>query len=84
MRGLVAVVLIAPVALAFVAVQDRGPSVPITAAGVHAAPAAVVAAPTVAVTGLSNDLERLVTSSGWNGDQWSVLVVSLDKGDTLF
>jgi serine-type D-Ala-D-Ala carboxypeptidase/endopeptidase (penicillin-binding protein 4) len=84
LRGLVASVLIAPVALAFVAVQDRGPAAPVTAAGVHAAPVAVVAAPTAAMTSLSNDLERLVTSSGWNGDQWSVMVVSLDKGDTLF
>jgi serine-type D-Ala-D-Ala carboxypeptidase/endopeptidase (penicillin-binding protein 4) len=83
LRGLVAAILIAPVALAFVTVQDRGPAVPATAAPVYAAPAAV-AASTPAITGLSNDLERLVTSSGWNGDQWSVLVVSLDKGDTLF
>jgi serine-type D-Ala-D-Ala carboxypeptidase/endopeptidase (penicillin-binding protein 4) len=81
LRGLVAAMLIAPVTVAFVAVQDRGPAVP--AAPVIAAP--IVAAPrTASVTALSGDLERLVTSSGWNGDQWSVLVVSLDKGDTLF
>ena len=83
MRGLIAAILIAPVAVAFVAVQDRGPAVPVAAIAASSAP--VIAAPaSAAVTGLSTDLERLVTSSGWNGDQWSVLVVSLDKGDTLF
>jgi serine-type D-Ala-D-Ala carboxypeptidase/endopeptidase (penicillin-binding protein 4) len=33
---------------------------------------------------LASDLERMIQSPGWAGDKWSVLVVSLDKGDTLF
>lgn len=51
---------------------------------VAAAPAAVVAAPSAATTRLQADLERLINSPGWRGDRWSVMVVSLDKGDTLF
>lgn len=57
----------------------------------RAAPAenapAVVAAPAAApatATRLQSDLERLINSTGWRGDRWSVLVVSLDRGDTLF
>ncbi|HEY0809195.1 MAG TPA: D-alanyl-D-alanine carboxypeptidase/D-alanyl-D-alanine-endopeptidase, partial [Longimicrobiales bacterium] len=70
--------------LAFMAVQDRGPAAA-PAAPTHAVPIVAVAAPrTAAVTALSNDLERLINSSGWSGDQWSVTVISLDKGDTLF
>jgi D-alanyl-D-alanine carboxypeptidase/D-alanyl-D-alanine-endopeptidase (penicillin-binding protein 4) len=33
---------------------------------------------------LRAELQRLVTHTGWNGDAWSVLAVSLDNGDTLF
>ena len=76
-----AALLIAPV-LAFMAVQDRGPAAP---AAASASTEAVVAAPrTAAVINLANDLQRLIDGSGWNSDRWSVLVVSLDKGDTLF
>jgi D-alanyl-D-alanine carboxypeptidase/D-alanyl-D-alanine-endopeptidase (penicillin-binding protein 4) len=82
LRSLIAALVIGP-ALAFAAVQDRGPAA--SAAPTHAVPIAAVAAPrTAAVTALSNDLQRLINSSGWSGDQWSVTVVSLDKGDTLF
>lgn len=35
-------------------------------------------------TRLAGDLERMIEAPGWAGDRWSVLVVSLDKGDTLF
>lgn len=79
-----AALLVAPV-LAFVAVQDRGPAAsPVaTMASVHTAP--IVAAPrTAAMVNLGNDLQRLIDGAGWPRDQWSVLVVSLDKGDTLF
>lgn len=31
-----------------------------------------------------SDLERLIQSPGWRGDRWGVLVVSLDRGDTIF
>ncbi|HEX7048944.1 MAG TPA: D-alanyl-D-alanine carboxypeptidase/D-alanyl-D-alanine-endopeptidase [Longimicrobiales bacterium] len=37
-----------------------------------------------AVSALRADLERLVGSAHWRGDRWSVMVVSLDRGDTLF
>lgn len=33
---------------------------------------------------LRADVERLIRSPGWRGDRWSVLVVSLDRGDTIF
>jgi serine-type D-Ala-D-Ala carboxypeptidase/endopeptidase (penicillin-binding protein 4) len=36
------------------------------------------------ITRLQGDLERMIESPGWRGDRWSVLVVSLDHGDTLF
>lgn len=52
---------------------------PAVAAAVVPAPAAPAAA-----TRLESDLERLINSPGWRGDRWSVLVVSLDRGDTLF
>lgn len=50
------------------------------------APAVAVAAPAVspAIMELQGDLERLIRSPGWKGDEWGVMVVSLDKGDTLF
>jgi D-alanyl-D-alanine carboxypeptidase/D-alanyl-D-alanine-endopeptidase (penicillin-binding protein 4) len=50
------------------------------------APAVAVAAPPVvpAILELQSDLERLIRSPGWKGDEWGVMVVSLDKGDTLF
>ena len=82
MRGLVAILLIGPF-VAFMAVQDNAPTTA-PAAAPHAVPIAIAGAKTAAVTALSNDLNRLVTSTGWSGDQWSVTVVSLDKGDTLF
>ncbi|HEX6066403.1 MAG TPA: D-alanyl-D-alanine carboxypeptidase/D-alanyl-D-alanine-endopeptidase, partial [Longimicrobiales bacterium] len=45
---------------------------------------AVAAARTAATVNLGNDLQRLIDGAGWSSDRWSVLVVSLDKGDTLF
>lgn len=50
----------------------------------NAVPVVVAAAPSAAATRLQNDLARLIESPGWSGDRWSVLVVSLDRGDTLF
>jgi len=50
-----------------------------------------IAAPTVAseaalaaVAALGSDLDRAMSVPGWRTDEWSVLVVSLDRGDTLF
>jgi D-alanyl-D-alanine carboxypeptidase/D-alanyl-D-alanine-endopeptidase (penicillin-binding protein 4) len=48
------------------------------------AAASVAGRPTPDVVELQRDLERLINSPGWSTDQWSVMVVSLDKGDTLF
>jgi D-alanyl-D-alanine carboxypeptidase/D-alanyl-D-alanine-endopeptidase (penicillin-binding protein 4) len=61
-----------PVAAPVLAVQ--GPADATSTAG-HPAPEVVE---------LQADLERLINSPGWSTDQWSVMVVSLDKGDTLF
>src|SRR3954466_5929202 len=36
------------------------------------------------VESLQRDLEKLVNPPGWGSDRWSVMVVSLDRGDTLF
>ncbi|HUG38958.1 MAG TPA: D-alanyl-D-alanine carboxypeptidase/D-alanyl-D-alanine-endopeptidase [Longimicrobiales bacterium] len=57
-------------------------------AGVVAAPAAP-AAPAAAVADaraqqLARDLAQVLRESGWPSDRWSVMVVSLDGGDTLF
>lgn len=54
---------------------------PAAASVVVAAPSS---APAAAPTRLQSDLEHLIQSPGWRGDRWSVMVVSLDKGDTLF
>jgi D-alanyl-D-alanine carboxypeptidase/D-alanyl-D-alanine-endopeptidase (penicillin-binding protein 4) len=56
---------------------SSGPS----AAGVVAPASAASAA---AVAGLQGELQRLIRSPGWRGDQWGVMVVSLDQGDTIF
>ena len=49
-------------------------------------PAAAVANSDVSgsVRTLRSDLEEILRRLRWNGDQWSVMVVSLDRGDTLF
>src|SRR5688572_85363 len=50
-----------------------------------AVPQALVAAPiSEEVAALRRDLEQLVRSSTSRGSQHGVLVVSLDRGDTLF
>ncbi len=36
-----------------------------------------------AVLELRSDIDRMITSAHWRGAQWSVTVVSLDRGDTL-
>ncbi|MGQ0814396.1 MAG: D-alanyl-D-alanine carboxypeptidase/D-alanyl-D-alanine endopeptidase [Gemmatimonadota bacterium] len=66
--------------LALASTQEMlAPSAPLSPAP------AVAADPKPALnTRLQNDLERMIESPGWRGDRWSVLVVSLDKGDTLF
>jgi serine-type D-Ala-D-Ala carboxypeptidase/endopeptidase (penicillin-binding protein 4) len=78
LRNLVLAIL--SVAPAAAAAQDAAaPSVPRTPAG--GSDARVT---TVAVSSLRSDLERLIQAPGWRQDRWSVLVVSLSSGDTLF
>lgn len=43
-----------------------------------------VPAPAPVIASLRSDLERLIQGPAWRGDKWSVMVVSLDRGDTLF
>jgi serine-type D-Ala-D-Ala carboxypeptidase/endopeptidase (penicillin-binding protein 4) len=37
-----------------------------------------------AAAGLHAQLEEMIRRPGWTDDRWSVMVVSLDRGDTLF
>jgi D-alanyl-D-alanine carboxypeptidase/D-alanyl-D-alanine-endopeptidase (penicillin-binding protein 4) len=62
-----------------VAQDTSAPNVPVPANG---GLEAGVASATVA--SLRNDLARFIQSPGWGEDRWSVLVVSLSSGDTLF
>ncbi len=79
MRITVAAVLLAPVLALVPARQMMAPAAP------RATTVPVVVAPaTTTSTRLQADLERLINSPGWRGDRWSVMVVSLDRGDTLF
>jgi D-alanyl-D-alanine carboxypeptidase/D-alanyl-D-alanine-endopeptidase (penicillin-binding protein 4) len=51
----------------------------------NSAPLRPVAAPgsSAAVSALRADIERLISSPHWRSAQWSITVVSLDRGDTL-
>ena len=40
--------------------------------------------PAPAVDALRRDLSRIIAEPGWSGDEYGVMVVSLDRGDTLF
>ena len=53
----------------------RGPNAPTTASAAEAE--AMRAA-------LDRDLREIIARPGWSGDEWSVMVRSLDRGDTLF
>src|SRR5262245_50287297 len=55
---------------------ESGPAGPAPARGPAPAPSA-------AVTSLRADVARLISSPHWPAAQWSVTVVSLDRGDTL-
>lgn len=51
----------------------------------HAAPGAAVAvAPAPALAKLRSDVDGLLGRVGWPDNRWAVLVVSLDRGDTLY
>jgi D-alanyl-D-alanine carboxypeptidase/D-alanyl-D-alanine-endopeptidase (penicillin-binding protein 4) len=77
-----------PIALLAAVIGLQAASAPVTqgdgdAAG--AAPAvASSAAPDAYASALRSDLEEMIRRPRWSGDRWSVLVVSLDRGDTLF
>lgn len=58
-----------------------GPTAPGTAGGGTVAAAAAVPQ---SILALQQDLARLIDGVGWSDDRWSVNVVSLDRGDTIF
>lgn len=47
-----------------------------------AGPAAARGGPATAA--LRAEIDRLITNTGWRGAEWGVLVVSLDRGDTIY
>jgi serine-type D-Ala-D-Ala carboxypeptidase/endopeptidase (penicillin-binding protein 4) len=64
--------------------QDPIDALPAAALPAAAAPSAAIAAADPASRALQAELEALIRRPGWRGDRWSVMVVSLDRGDTLF
>jgi len=66
---------VAPASVAVAAPQQTAPAAPTAGA-----PAAV----DPEVLALRTNLQRLIEGTGWRNSRWSVLVVSLDRGDTLF
>ncbi|HEX7117491.1 MAG TPA: D-alanyl-D-alanine carboxypeptidase/D-alanyl-D-alanine-endopeptidase [Longimicrobiales bacterium] len=65
--------------LAATAPQAR-PAVPLAVRA--AAPAA--SAPAQSIAALHADLLRLIDGTGWSDARWSVMAISLDRGDTIF
>jgi serine-type D-Ala-D-Ala carboxypeptidase/endopeptidase (penicillin-binding protein 4) len=65
-------------------------SLPALASSLAQRPAAAQPAPPANVpagdgaAGLRAQLEEMIRRPGWRDDRWSVMVVSLDRGDTLF
>ncbi|HEX2166224.1 MAG TPA: hypothetical protein VHG09_03200, partial [Longimicrobiales bacterium] len=53
-------------------------------AGPNAADAEASAAAEDMRAALAADLREIIGRPGWSGDEWSVMVRSLDRGDTLF
>jgi len=77
--------LSAAVVAGFFGVQAAAPR--LTRGGAEpVAPAPVPGTPAtdMRTTQLRADLEEIIGRPNWNGDRWSVLVVSLDRGDTLY
>ncbi|MBW3552264.1 MAG: D-alanyl-D-alanine carboxypeptidase/D-alanyl-D-alanine-endopeptidase [Gemmatimonadetes bacterium] len=72
---------LAALALAGLSAAAAGAMAAPSTAGI--APAAPVAADAAAQE-LAGDLAQVLRESGWPADRWSVMVVSLDGGDTLF
>ncbi|HEX6940867.1 MAG TPA: D-alanyl-D-alanine carboxypeptidase/D-alanyl-D-alanine-endopeptidase [Longimicrobiales bacterium] len=65
------------------AAPQAGTKAPLAA---HMAASSAASAATVgpAVAALRADLARLIDGTGWDGARWSVMAVSLDRGDTIF
>jgi D-alanyl-D-alanine carboxypeptidase/D-alanyl-D-alanine-endopeptidase (penicillin-binding protein 4) len=83
MLPIVLLLLLQPALQAEVAPPTQGSAVSGPAAAVGSA-APTSAASSAAVAGLQGELQRLIRSPGWRGDQWGVMVISLDQGDTIF
>jgi serine-type D-Ala-D-Ala carboxypeptidase/endopeptidase (penicillin-binding protein 4) len=62
----------------------QDPNVPAAAPLPAAGVAAFIDAPLAAVAGLQVELDQIVERSGRGSNRWSILAVSLDRGDTLF
>lgn len=79
------VLLLLATTLGFSAAQLPAPpaSAPVQAPRA-AAPAAPASPPSAAVLDLRADLSRIVREPGWRSAEFGVIVVSLDRGDTLF
>ena len=71
-------------AAALGAFTAQGPGNDTSSAPAAGGPGVAAVLPSAAVMDLQYDLERLIQGTGWNGDRWSVMVVSLDRGDTLY
>ena len=82
MRTVVPIALLAAVMGLQAAVSPTGQAE--ADAPVAIAPAAAAGVPDVYASALRSDLEEMIRRPRWSGDRWSVLVVSLDRGDTLF
>lgn len=50
----------------------------------HSPVPAAAAETSAAVQDLQRDLRRIIAAPGWSSDEYGVLVVSLERGDTLF
>jgi D-alanyl-D-alanine carboxypeptidase/D-alanyl-D-alanine-endopeptidase (penicillin-binding protein 4) len=68
----------------WLSVQGAGVQAPQTEPGPSAAAATTAAAVDASVASLRTDLAEIIRRPGWTGDRWSVMVRSLDRGDTLF
>jgi serine-type D-Ala-D-Ala carboxypeptidase/endopeptidase (penicillin-binding protein 4) len=75
-----------PAGTAAQAIDPAGPAEPPPAAadGLEAAGEPADARGGASVSSLRADLDEMIRRPGWRGDRWSVLVISLDRGDTLY
>jgi serine-type D-Ala-D-Ala carboxypeptidase/endopeptidase (penicillin-binding protein 4) len=81
--------LLTILAVALLAGFQRSEPVSEAGVGLEAVAAAAASPAPMVATGasarsLQADLEQLIRRPGWKDDRWSVMVLSLDRGDTLF